>query len=145
TLGGGQDILAGIAKAGNHNGGRIKLGPDGMLYITAGDAAETAHSQQYGDLNGKILRIEPDGAIPADNPIDGSQIYSLGHRNPQGLAWDETGQLWAAEFGQNTWDEFNVIEAGANYGWPLIEGSSEDGRFMNPVYQWTTDAASPSG
>ncbi len=145
ALGAGEEILTGLVKAGNHNGGRIKLGPDGKLYVTAGDAGDSAHSQQYGDLNGKILRIELDGSVPDDNPVAGSQIWSLGHRNPQGLAWDADGQLWAAEFGQNTWDEFNVIQPGSNYGWPLVEGASDDPAFANPVYQWSTSDASPSG
>jgi glucose/arabinose dehydrogenase len=145
SLGAGEDILTGLAKAGNHNGGRIKLGPDGKLYITIGDASNTDLSQRLDSGNGKILRIELDGSVPDDNPFPGSAIWSLGHRNPQGLAWDADGQLWAAEFGQNTWDEFNLITPGGNYGWPLIEGSSDDTRFGNPAYQWSTSDASPSG
>jgi glucose/arabinose dehydrogenase len=82
---------------------------------------------------------------PDDNPLPGSLVYSLGHRNPQGLAWDADGQLWAAEFGQNTWDELNAIEPGANYGWPEVEGVASDTRYVNPAYQWSTDEASPSG
>ena len=145
ALGAGEEIVTSMAKAGNHNGGRIKIGPDGMLYITIGDASAAGASQQLGNLNGKILRVELDGSVPDDNPFPGSQVWSLGHRNPQGIAWDADGQLWAAEFGQNTWDEFNLITPGANYGWPLIEGSSEDARFTNPAYQWSTSDASPSG
>ena len=144
-LGTGEDVLTGMAKAGNHNGGRIKLGPDGLLYITIGDASDTNSSLDLASINGKILRVELDGSVPADNPFPGSPVWSVGHRNPQGLAWDADGQLWAAEFGQNTWDEFNLITAGANYGWPLVEGSSDDPRFTNPAYQWATSDASPSG
>jgi glucose/arabinose dehydrogenase len=145
SLGAAQDILTGLAKASNHNGGRIKLGPDGLLYATVGDATNTDNAQNLDSLNGKILRMNLDGSVPKDNPFPGSLVYSYGHRNPQGLAWDADGQLWAAEFGQDTWDEFNVIHAGANYGWPIVEGSADDSRFVNPAYQWPTDDASPSG
>jgi glucose/arabinose dehydrogenase len=137
-------VLSGLAKAGNHNGGRIAFGPDGMLYATVGDAGKPDTAQDPSSLNGKILRMTPTGEVPGDNPGD-SLVYSLGHRNPQGLAWDGDGQLWAAEFGQNTWDEFNRIVPGGNYGWPLIEGQAGDERFLDPVLQWGTDAASPSG
>ncbi|MCU1440756.1 MAG: PQQ-dependent sugar dehydrogenase [Rhodoglobus sp.] len=145
SLSDSRDILTGLAKAGNHNGGRIKLGPDGMLYATVGDAGAPNVAQDPAALNGKILRMELDGSAPADNPFPGSLVYSYGHRNPQGLAWDRDGQLWAAEFGQDTWDEVNMIVAGANYGWPVVEGASDDPAFVSPVYQWATDDASPSG
>jgi glucose/arabinose dehydrogenase len=138
-------VLAGLAKAGNHNGGRIAFGPDGMLYATVGDAGNPDLAQDPASLNGKILRMTPDGEVPSDNPTRGSYVYSMGHRNPQGLAWDADGQLWAAEFGQNTWDEFNHIEPGANYGWPVVEGQVDDARFTPPVLQWPTSEASPSG
>ena len=145
SLGASSDILTGLEKAGNHNGGRIELGPDGMLYATVGDAGDPDRAQNPNSLNGKILRMNLDGTVPEDNPFDGSLVYSLGHRNPQGITWDDEGQLWAAEFGQDTWDEFNIIEAGSNYGWPTVEGTSDDSAFVNPVYQWATDDASPSG
>ena len=145
TLGAPEDVLTGLARAGNHNGGRIKFGPDGMLYATVGDAAQGGRSQDLASLNGKILRMTPTGDVPSDNPFPDSLVYSLGHRNPQGLAWDADGRLWAAEFGQNTWDEVNHIEPGSNYGWPTVEGTSDNGAFVNPVYQWGTDEASPSG
>lgn len=145
SLGAGEDILTGLQKANNHNGGRIKLGPDGKLYATVGDATNTDNAQDINVLNGKILRMNLDGTVPADNPFPGSLVWSLGHRNPQGLAWDASGQLWAAEFGQDTWDEFNIIHASANYGWPIVEGISGDSRFTDPVLQWATDDASPSG
>jgi len=144
-LGAASPILTGLAKARNHDGGRIAFGPDGMLYATVGDAGEPSRAQDPASLNGKILRITPTGAVPRDNPLVGSPVYSLGHRNPQGIAWDADGQLWATEFGQNTWDEFNRIEPGGNYGWPVIEGIGSQNGFIDPVYQWSTSEASPSG
>ena len=143
-LGEATTVLRGIPKAGNHNGGRIKFGPDGMLYATAGDAGDTSRSQDTGSLGGKILRLEPDGAIPAENPF-GNAVFSYGHRNPQGISWDSAGRMWASEFGQNTWDELNLISKGSNYGWPIVEGVGSDDRFSNPVKQWSTSDASPSG
>lgn len=145
ALGEAEAFLTGLDRAGNHNGGRIAFGPDGMLYATVGDAGQPDNAQDLDSLNGKILRMNPDGSVPADNPFPGSLVYSYGHRNPQGLAWDAEGQLWASEFGQNTWDEFNRIEAGANYGWPVVEGIGEREGFVDPVYQWATSEASPSG
>jgi glucose/arabinose dehydrogenase len=145
SLGAAEPVLTGIPKAGNHNGGRIAFGPDGMLYITAGDAGVRDRAQNPADLGGKILRVTPTGAVPADNPFPGSATWSTGHRNPQGLDWDRDGRLWASEFGQNTWDELNLIEKGVNYGWPIVEGIGTDPGFRNPVHQWRTSDASPSG
>jgi glucose/arabinose dehydrogenase len=145
TLGSEEVVLGGLAKAGNHNGGRIAFGPDGMLYITVGDAGNADSAQDPSSLNGKILRVTPTGDVPQDNPIDGSEVFSLGHRNPQGLAWDADGRLWASEFGQNTWDELNLIEPGNNYGWPAVEGQAGNPDFIDPAYQWSTAEASPSG
>ena len=145
TLGEPTEMLTGIARASNHNGGRLAIGPDGMLYATVGDASQPSSAQDRASLNGKILRMELDGSAPSDNPAAGSLVYSLGHRNPQGLAWDDEGRLWAAEFGQDTWDELNLIEPGGNYGWPAVEGIAKDADFIDPAYQWATDDASPSG
>ena len=144
-LGSPEIIVYGMPKAGNHNGGRIHFGPDGLLYVTAGDAGQPDRAQDVTSLGGKILRIHPNGSIPADNPFQGSPVYSLGHRNPQGIAWDDEGNLFAAEFGQNTWDEFNAIEAGGNYGWPVVEGRGDNPDYIDPLLQWSTDEASPSG
>lgn len=145
SLGSPETILEGIAKAKNHNGGRLAFGPDGMLYATVGDAGQPSRSQDPASLNGKILRLSPDGGVPADNPTPGSPVYSLGHRNPQGIAWGPDGTMWASEFGQNTWDELNIIAAGQNYGWPTVEGAGSVDGFVNPVQQWSTREASPSG
>jgi glucose/arabinose dehydrogenase len=148
-LGAPQEVIGGIPQARNHNGGRIAFGPDGMLYATTGDAGDRGAAQDIQSLAGKILRLAPDGGIPADNPIEGSPVYSSGHRNPQGLAWGPDGTMYASEFGQNTWDELNIIEAGSNYGWPEVEGIGGDAAagqgFTDPVQQWPTDEASPSG
>ena len=144
-LGAAEPVLTGIPLAGNHNGGRIGFGPDGMLYATAGDAGIPGNAQNLDSLGGKILRMTPTGEVPADNPFD-TLVFSYGHRNPQGIAWDSHGQLWASEFGQNTWDELNRIDAGGNYGWPEVEGiGGGGGGFIDPVQQWATDEASPSG
>jgi len=140
-------IFSGIAKAGIHNGGRIAFGPDGHLYVGTGDAGNPDRSQDRRSPNGKILRLTPDGEPAPGNPAGGSPVYSLGHRNVQGLAWDSDERLYATEFGQNRFDEVNVIESGGNYGWPEVEGEgdTDDGRFTNPVVVWGTDESSPSG
>ncbi|HEU0214061.1 MAG TPA: PQQ-dependent sugar dehydrogenase [Jiangellaceae bacterium] len=138
-------VIDGIPKASNHNGGRMTFGPDGMLYVSTGDASAPSRAQDLDSLGGKILRLQPDGSVPADNPFAGSPVFSYGHRNVQGLAFDDDGRLWASEFGQQTWDELNLIQAGNNYGWPIVEGIGGDDRFVEPVAQWSTDEASPSG
>ena len=140
-------VLDGIAKAGNHDGGALAFGPDGMLYAGVGDAGEPAGAQDPASLNGKILRMDPLGDPPLEdpNPDPGSLVWSMGHRNVQGLAWDSRGRLWATEFGQNTFDEVNLIEPGGNYGWPEVEGIGDDDRFIDPQVTWSTDEASPVG
>ncbi len=141
-----QPILTGLRRGFIHNGGRIAFGPDGKLYAGVGDVGETSLSQQRDSLNGKVLRIDPDGSVPEGNPF-GNAVWSMGHRNVQGLAWDAKGRLWASEFGQNTFDEVNLIRPGRNYGWPVVEGRGDTGggRYTNPKVTWDTSEASPSG
>ena len=141
-----EAILTGIPVNSYHNGGRIEFGPDGMLYVTTGDAGDTSNSQDRSSLGGKILRINPDGSVPQNNPFPENPVYSYGHRNVQGLAWDAGGQLFASEFGQNTWDEANRVVPGENYGWPEVEGEGGEGLgFVDPITVWPTSEASPSG
>jgi glucose/arabinose dehydrogenase len=148
-LGPVEDVFTGIPAARNHDGGRLAFGPDGMLWATTGDASDDTAAQDETSLGGKVLRLSPTGAVPSDNPMPGSPVWSLGHRNPQGITWDAWGGGWAAEFGQDTWDELNSLAPGANYGWPEVEGrgssGSSSGEFLEPVLQWRTDEASPSG
>lgn len=144
ALGAPEVVLSGIPRAGIHNGGRIAFGPDGLLYVATGDAAEPALAQNPDSLAGKILRLTPEGA-PAPENASGGAVYSLGHRNVQGLAWTADGTMWASEFGQDAVDELNRIEEGGNYGWPAHEGAAGAEGFIDPVVQWQPSEASPSG
>ena len=145
TLGELRPILTGIPKAGNHDGGRLAVGPDGSLYVTTGDAGDPPSAQDPDSLNGKILRITADGDPAPGNPDEGSP--GVEPRAPQ-RAGDRLGSrraMFASEFGQNTWDELNLIEPGGNYGWPEVEGEGAVDGFVEPVAVWATDDASPSG
>lgn len=149
TLSERKVILEGIKGSINHDGGRIAFGPDGYLYITTGDAENPDLAQDKNSLNGKILRIKDDGSIPPDNPF-GNAVYSLGHRNPQGLAWDKDGTLWETEHGpsgtQTGYDEINIITKGANYGWPGVKGDQTKEGFVSPIIQsGSKDTWAPSG
>ncbi len=144
-LGRMEPILTGIPKAINHDGGRMVFGPDKMLYVSTGEAGQPDLAQDRGSLGGKVLRITQDGKPAPGNPDSSSPIWTWGHRNVQGLAFDDNGNLWASEFGQNTFDELNLIEKGRNYGWPQVEGVGDEPGMQNPQVTWSTDEASPSG
>ncbi len=138
-------IIDNIPAASIHNGGRIKFGPEGLLYITTGDASIPDLAQDKNSLAGKILRLRDDGTIPVDNPFPDSPVYSFGHRNPQGLAWDEQGGLWETEHGSSATDEVNLIEPGQNYGWPVIRGDEKAAGLESPVIHSGRDTWAPSG
>ncbi|WP_405592552.1 PQQ-dependent sugar dehydrogenase [Streptomyces sp. NBC_01092] len=144
SLSGYTILLQGIKKNRYHNGGRLAFGPDGYLYASTGDAQSAALAQDRNSLNGKILRLTTDGAPAPGNPF-GNHVYSLGHRNPQGLAFDRGGRLWEAEFGNSAYDELNLVKPGANYGWPTCEGTCSVTGMTNPKKTWPVSEASPSG
>lgn len=142
-------IVDNIPAGEDHNGGRVAFGPDGYLYITTGDSGQSNLAQDINFLAGKILRVKDDGAIPSDNPF-GNAVYSFGHRNPQGLAWDDEERLWATEHGRSGvlsgFDELNLIEKGKNYGWPIIQGDEIKENMESPVaHSGPSTTWAPSG
>jgi glucose/arabinose dehydrogenase len=143
-LGEPEVILDGIPRGTIHDGGRLEFGPDGMLYVSTGEAGEPSLAADRDSLGGKILRVRPDGRPAPGNPFD-SPVWSYGHRNVQGLAFDDAGRLWASEFGDQAFDELNRIEAGSDYGWPEVEGTGGAPTYVDPQQTWNTDEASPSG
>ncbi|MEQ8154807.1 MAG: PQQ-dependent sugar dehydrogenase [Clostridiaceae bacterium] len=130
-----------------HNGGRVKIGQDKKLYITTGDSGNSALAQSLTSTAGKILRIGLDWRVPEDNPFINSPVYSLGHRNPQGIAWNSENILYESEHGQIAHDEINIIRPGSNYGWPLVQGSEDttEVKIQKPLIHSGEDSWAPSG
>ncbi|MBO0901115.1 PQQ-dependent sugar dehydrogenase [Cellulomonas sp. zg-ZUI22] len=146
VLGPARVVVEGIPRGRNHNGGRLAFGPDGHLYVTTGDTYETGLAPDPDSLGGKVLRVTADGAPAPGNPDPSSPVWTRGHRNVQGIAWAPDGRAFASELGQDTWDELNVLRAGADHGWPTVEGRGGAARgFADPVAVWATADASPSG
>jgi glucose/arabinose dehydrogenase len=138
-------VRKGIPLGLHHDGGRIAFGPDRRLYVTTGEGGVGSRAQDKKSLGGKILRMTARGHAPSDNPFNNSVVYSYGHRNVQGLAWDSAGRLWATEFGEHAWDELNLIRPGRNYGWPATEGRTGNPAYTSPKAVWHTDNCGPSG
>ncbi len=139
-----QLLMDGIPSGINHDGGRIGFGPDGLLYVGTGDAGDADRAQDLRSPAGKILRITRTGGVPDGNPF-GTRVWSYGHRNVQGLAWDGRGRMWASELGASSRDELNRIRPGRNYGWPEAEGRSPDPDYTDPFVTWRPEHCSPSG
>jgi glucose/arabinose dehydrogenase len=139
-------------KSTTHNGGRLELGPDGKIWIGIGDAGSGGNSQNKRILAGSVLRLNLDGSIPADNPY-GNAVWAKGLRDTQGIAFDDFGNVWTSEFGQDTWDELNLMQKAKNYGWPAVEGFNKflsnerntNRKYTDPYYVWHPENAAPSG
>ncbi len=142
-----ERVLLDKIPSGNfHHGGRLKIGHDGKLYATIGDASQSPLSQNLSSLAGKIVRLNLDGTVPSDNPIQNSYVYSFGHRNPQGMTWAPNGTMYASEHGNSANDEINKIEPGLNYGWRIIEGLEEREGMETPIFTSGNDNTwAPSG
>ena len=144
TLSNETVLVNNIPAASIHNGGRLKFGPDGKLYATTGETGNKALAQNLNSLGGKILRLNPDGSIPSDNPF-GTYVYSYGHRDPQGITWGPTGIMYASEHGESANDELNIITKGGNYGWPLYQGNDTASGYIKPLRGYTEFTLAPSG
>ncbi|WP_309492056.1 PQQ-dependent sugar dehydrogenase [Paenibacillus anseongensis] len=144
-----KSFLEGIPSGQIHNGGRLAIGPDNMLYMTTGDSGVDKLAQDLNSSAGKILRMTLDGKVPSDNPFAKSYVYSYGHRNSQGIAWDKQGRMFSSEHGPSGnpggHDEINLIEKGNNYGWPVIIGNEKKEGMVTPLYQTGDTAIAPSG
>jgi glucose/arabinose dehydrogenase len=139
-----EPVLTGISSATHHNGGALAFAPDGSLYVATGDAEDRSSATERGSLNGKVLRITDTGEPAPGNPW-WSAVFTMGHRNVEGLAFDEDGGVWASEFGDKAADELNLLVGGQDYGWPSVEGSDGAGGFSDPLAEWSTDECSPAG
>lgn len=140
-----QVLLDNIPGGSIHNGGRLKFGPDGKLYATTGESGNSNLAQDINSTGGKILRLNPDGSVPTDNPF-GNYVYSYGHRDPQGLAWNPSnGILYESEHGETMNDEINIITKGGNYGWPLLQGNQNASGYISPLRVYTNFTLAPSG
>lgn len=137
-------IVSGIPRGLHHDGGRLAFGPDGMLYAGTGETMVKPLAQKKSSLGGKILRMTPDGKPAPGNPF-GTLVYTYGHRNVEGLAFDPQGRLWASELGDHAEDELNLIKAGHNYGWPATQGKTSNPKYTGAVAEWGTSEDSPSG
>lgn len=144
SLGRPEVLLDGIDTSIHHNGGGLRFAPDGLLFVSTGDAEDSSSAPDTGSLNGKVLRTTDSGGVPSSNPF-GNPVWSYGHRNVEGLALDGAGRLWASEFGDKAYDELNRIVRGGDYGWPDVEGRDGSGGYRDPLAQWPTDECSPSG
>ena len=141
-----QPIVTGIPRSRDDNGGQLAFGPDGYLYATTGDGTATGtQAQNPKSLGGKILRMTPAGKPAPGNPVPASLVWSSGHRNVQGIAWDGTRRMYASENGQKKYGELNVIARGKNYGWPKVDGGGTDSRYVNPLYNWPIAESSCAG
>jgi len=140
-----EPIVTGIPRGGIHDGGRLAFGPDGYLYASTGEASHSEDAQRIGNLGGKILRMTTDGRPAPGNPFPGSLVWSYGHRNPEGMAWDRFGDLYVSEIGEAVWDELNAIQPGGNYGWPMVEGIGGQPRYIDPVVAWHPEVGVSAG
>jgi glucose/arabinose dehydrogenase len=139
-------ILRGIPRGLHHNGGGLRFGPDGKLYASTGESGNAALAQSRSSLGGKVLRMTRNGKVPkSGNPFRGSLVYSYGHRNVEGIAFDRSGRLWATEFGDKAYDELNLIRPGHNYGWPATQGRTSNPSYTSPKLVWRTYNAGPAG